>query len=157
MTTEIDISQSGYNYLFYGDNLDVLKRYVKDRTIDLIYLDPPFKSNQAYNILYAEQNGSKAASQIKAFEDTWHWDMAAASAYQEVVTREGGKVSQAMQAFRTFLGENDMMAYLSMMAPRLLELKRVLKDSGSIYLHCDPNCKPLPQNANGRSFSARTF
>jgi len=88
-------------------------------------------------VLFAEQNGSRAAAQIKAFEDTWRWDQAAAKSYQEVV-EGGGKVAQAMLAFRTYLSENDMMAYLSMMAPRLLELHRVLKETGSIYLHCDP-------------------
>ncbi len=125
------------NILYYGDNLDIIQRYIKDETIDLIYLDPPFKSEQDYNVLFAEQNGSRAAAQIKAFEDTWQWDQAAAKSYQEVV-EGGGKVAQAMLAFRTYLSENDMMAYLSMMAPRLLELRRVLKETGSIYLHCDP-------------------
>jgi DNA modification methylase len=125
------------NTLYYGDNLDILRRYIKDETVDLVYLDPPFKSNQDYNILFAEQNGSRAAAQIKAFEDTWRWDQAAAEAYEEVV-EAGGKASQVMQAFRTFLGENDMLAYLAMMAPRLVELRRVLKATGSIYLHCDP-------------------
>ncbi len=127
----------GENLLYYGDNLDILRRYLADESVDLIYLDPPFKSDQDYNVLFAERNGSQAASQIKAFEDTWHWDETAARAYQEVV-EAGGKVSQVMQAFRTFLGENDMLAYLSMMAPRLVELRRVLKPTGSIYLHCDP-------------------
>jgi site-specific DNA-methyltransferase (adenine-specific) len=126
------------NVLYYGDNLDILRRYIKDETIDLIYLDPPFKSEQDYNVLFAEQNGSRAAAQIKAFEDTWQWDQAAAKAYQEIVETGPQRVSQVMQGFRTFLGESDMMAYLSMMAPRLVELKRVLKPSGSIYLHCDP-------------------
>src|SRR5205809_4072944 len=125
------------NVLYYGDNLDILRRYIKDETIDLVYLDPPFNSNQDYNVLFAEQDGSRAAAQIQAFEDTWRWDQAAASAYQEVV-EVGGRVSQVMQAFRTFLGENDMLAYLSMMAPRLMELHRVLKPTGSLYLHCDP-------------------
>ena len=125
------------NTLYYGDNLDVLRRHIPDESIDLIYLDPPFKSDQDYNVLFAEQNGSRAAAQIKAFEDTWRWDQAAAQSYQEVV-EGGGKVAQAMLAFRTYLSENDMMAYLSMMAPRLLELHRVLKQTGSIYLHCDP-------------------
>lgn len=125
------------NLLYYGDNLDVLRRHVGDECVDLIYLDPPFKSNQDYNVLFAEQNGTRSASQIKAFEDTWRWDQGAAEAYEEVV-EAGGRVSQAMQAFRSFLGESDMMAYLSMMAPRLMELKRVLKATGSIYLHCDP-------------------
>lgn len=125
------------NLLYYGDNLDVLRRYVKDETVDLVYLDPPFKSNQNYNVLFGEQNGSRSKAQIKAFEDTWRWDQEAAEAHRELV-EAGGKVSLAMQAFRTFLGESDMMAYLAMMAPRLVELHRVLKPTGSIYLHCDP-------------------
>lgn len=125
------------NILYYGDNLDILQRYVKDETVDLVYLDPPFKSNQDYNVLFAEQDGSRSAAQIRAFEDTWQWDQAAAEAFQKVV-EHGGKVSQVMQAFRTFLGETDMLAYLAMMAPRLVELRRVLKPTGSIYLHCDP-------------------
>lgn len=125
------------NSLYYGDNLDILRRYVKDETVDLIYLDPPFNSNATYNVLFAERNGSQSAAQIKAFGDTWHWDEAAAAAFHEVV-EAGGKVSQAMQAFMTLLGGNDMLAYLAMMAPRLVELRRVLKPTGSIYLHCDP-------------------
>ena len=125
------------NLLYYGDNLDILRRYVKDESVDLIYLDPPFKSNQDYNVLFKERNGSQSAAQIHAFEDTWQWDESAALAYKEIV-EAGGKVSQAMQAFRTYLGANDMLAYLAMMAPRLVELRRVLKPTGSIYLHCDP-------------------
>ncbi|MBI5711260.1 MAG: restriction endonuclease [Candidatus Eisenbacteria bacterium] len=125
------------NVLYYGDNLDVLRRHVKDETVDLVYLDPPFNSQQDYNVLFKERAGVGSAAQIGAFEDTWHWDQGAAAAYQEIV-EAGGKVSDAMRAFRTFLGENDMMAYLAMMAPRLLELRRVLKSTGSIYLHCDP-------------------
>lgn len=125
------------NTLYYGDNLDILQRYIKDETIDLVYLDPPFKSNQDYNVLFAEQDGSRAAAQIKAFEDTWTWDEEAVRSFQAMV-EGGGKVSQVMQAFRTFLGETDMLAYLSMMAPRLVELHRVLRSGGSIYLHCDP-------------------
>lgn len=124
------------NLLFYGDNLDVLRQHLKDETVDLIYLDPPFKSNQDYNVLFTEQNGTRSKAQIKAFEDTWRWDEEAAAAYRDVV-ESGGRVSQALQAFRTLLGESDMMAYLSMMAPRLVELRRVLKSTGSIYLHCD--------------------
>ena len=125
------------NALYYGDNLDVLREHVPDESVDLIYLDPPFKSNQSYNVLFAERDGSRSAAQIKAFEDTWRWDQAAAAAYQEVV-EAGGKVSEGLQAFRLFLGDNDMLAYLSMMAPRLVELHRVLKPTGSLYLHCDP-------------------
>lgn len=125
------------NTLYYGDNLDILRQYVTDASVDLVYLDPPFKSDQNYNMLFAEQDGTRSASQIHAFEDTWQWDQAAAAAYEEVVER-GGQVSLAMQAFRTLLGDSDMLAYLSMMAPRLVELRRVMKDTASIYLHCDP-------------------
>ena len=125
------------NLLFYGDNLVVLWRHIEDESADLIYLDPPFKSDQDYDVLFAEQDGTRAAAQIKAFEDTWQWDQAAAAAYQEVV-EGGGKVAQVMLAFHTFLGDSDMLASLAMMAPRLVELRRVLKPTGSIYLHCDP-------------------
>lgn len=125
------------NRLYYGDNLDVLRRHIDDESVDLVYLDPPFNSNANYNVLFAEKDGTQAASQIKAFEDTWKWDEEAARAHAEVV-EAGGKVSQAMQAFRTFLGESDMMAYLAMMAPRLVELRLKLKPTGSLYLHCDP-------------------
>ncbi len=126
------------NVLYYGDNLDILRRYIKDETIDLIYLDPPFKSNQDYNVLFAERNGSRSAAQIKAFEDTWQWDEASAKTYHEIVESGPEKVSQVMQAFNTYLSGSDMLAYLSMMAPRLVKLHQVLKASGSIYLHCDP-------------------
>ena len=125
------------NSLYYGDNLDILRRYVQDESADLIYLDPPFNSNQTYNILFQEKDGSQSASQIKAFGDTWHWDKTAARSYEETV-EAGGQVSEAMQAFRKLLGTNDMLAYISMMAPRLVELRRVLKPTGSLYLHCDP-------------------
>ena len=125
------------NQLFYGDNLDVLGRHVADESVDLVYLDPPFNSNANYNVLFAERDGTQAAAQIKVFDDTWRWDEGAARAYADVV-EAGGRVSQAMQAFRTFLGESDMLAYLAMMAPRLVELRRVLKPTGSLWLHCDP-------------------
>jgi DNA modification methylase len=123
--------------LYYGDNLDVLRRYVDDGSVDLVYLDPPFNSKKDYNVLFHESDGSRAAAQVRAFKDTWEWDTAAAAAYYSVV-EEGGKLSQAMQAFRLVLGQSDMLAYLSMMAPRLIELHRVMKPTASIYLHCDP-------------------
>jgi adenine specific DNA methylase Mod len=125
------------NVLYYGDNLEVLRRYVADASVDLVYIDPPFNSNAGYNVLFKEQDGSRSAAQIEAFGDTWRWDQAAARAYQETV-EEGGAVSQALQAFRQLIGESDMLAYLAMMAPRLVELHRVLKPTGSMYLHCDP-------------------
>ncbi len=126
------------NTLYYGDNLDVLRRYIKDESVDLIYLDPPFKSNQDYNVLFKEHDGARAAAQIKAFEDTWRWDQLAAQAYLDLVNGPDSRLSRAMQALRLVLGPSDMMAYLAMMAPRLVELHRVLKPTGSIYLHCDP-------------------
>jgi|GEM_PF-1033626 len=89
------------NLLYYGDNLDILRRYIRDESVDLIYLDPPFKSNQDYNVLFKERNGKESAAQIHAFEDTWHWDESAALAYKAIV-EAGGKVSQAMQA-RSYL------------------------------------------------------
>lgn len=125
------------NRLYYGDNLDVLRRHVDDESVDLVYLDPPFNSNASYNVLFAEHDGTKAASQIKAFEDTWQWDEDAARSFEATVEM-GGRVSQALQALRTLLAESDMMAYLAMMAPRLVELRRVLTPTGSLYLHCDP-------------------
>ncbi len=125
------------NKLYYGDNLEVLRRYVKDESVDLIYLDPPFNSRQDYNVLFAEKDGSQSSSQIHAFEDTWEWNIDAQRAYEEIV-EQGGRVGDALRAFKTFLFNSDMMAYLAMMAPRLVELRRVLKETGSIYLHCDP-------------------
>jgi len=125
------------NYLYYGDNLDVLRRHISDESVDLIYLDPPFNSNATYNVLFKERNGTQSQAQIRAFEDTWTWDVASARAFESTVEL-GGRPSQALQAFRGLLGESNMLAYLSMMAPRLIELRRVLKPTGSIYLHCDP-------------------
>ena len=125
------------NQLYYGDNLEVLRRYVRPESVDLVYLDPPFNSRQDYNVLFAEKDGSRSSSQIHAFEDTWEWNLDSQHAYEEIV-ETGGRVADAMRAFHTFLGNSDMMAYLAMMAPRLIELRRVLKETGSIYLHCDP-------------------
>ena len=144
------------NTLYYGDNLDVLRRHIADESVDLVYLDPPFKSDQNYNVLFQEQDGSRSAAQIRAFQDTWQWDQSAAAAFQEVV-EAGGQVSLAMQAFRTVLGESDMLAYLSMMAPRLKELHRVLKPTGSIYLHCDPTACHYLKVLLDAVFSPRTF
>ncbi len=119
------------NQLFYGDNLDVLRRHIPDSSVDLIYLDPPFNSRQDYNVLFAEKDGNRSASQITAFKDTWEWNEEAARSYEEVV-EQGGRVADAMRAFRTLLGGSDMLAYLAMMAPRLVELRRVLKPTGSV-------------------------
>lgn len=126
------------NHLFYGDNLKVLREHIGDETVDLIYLDPPFNSNASYNVLFKSPTGDQSAAQIEAFDDTWHWGDEAETAFQEV--RRSGHTDAAgmLEAMRSFLGTNDMMAYLAMMAVRLIELHRVLKPTGSLYLHCDP-------------------
>lgn len=126
------------NLLYCGDNLEILRLYLRDESVDLIYLDPPFKKQASYNVLFKELDGRKAAAQIKAFADTWEWDDAAWEAFREMIEEGPERLSKMMQAFRTFLGESQMLAYLSMMAPRLLELHRVLKPTGSLFLHCDP-------------------
>jgi len=125
------------NLLYYGDNLDILRRYVNDESVDLVYLDPPFNSNADYNVLFAEKSGEKAQAQIQAFEDTWEWGLEAAQEYAEVLRSGHDRVAKALKGMHDFLGGSDMMAYLSMMALRLIELRRVLKPTGSIYLHCD--------------------
>jgi DNA modification methylase len=126
------------NTLYYGDNLDILRRYIKDESVDLVYLDPPFKSDQNYNVLFKEHNGTDSTAQIRVFEDTWHWDETAEKTYTEIAEQGPKKVADVIIAMRSFLGSSDMMAYLVMMAIRLIELHRILKKSGSIYLHCDP-------------------
>lgn len=124
------------NGLFYGDNLAVLRGHIASASVDLIYLDPPFQSNRAYNILFAAQDGTRAPAQIQAFDDTWRWDEAAVMAYHETLSL-GGTVAEGIRALHILLGDSDMMAYLAMMVPRLIELHRVLKPTGSLYLHCD--------------------
>lgn len=125
------------NVLYYGDNLDVLRRHVKDESVDLVYLDPPFNSNASYNVLFAAKDGHQSAAQIQAFEDTWSWDESAARQFAETV-EQGGAVADVLLAFERFIPSSDMLAYLAMMAPRMIELRRVLKPTGSLYLHCDP-------------------
>jgi len=144
------------NQLFYGDNLAVLRDHIADQSVDLIYLDPPFNSRQDYNVLFAEKDGARSASQITAFKDTWEWNEESSLAYEQVV-EAGGRVAEAMRAFRTLLGGTDMLAYLAMMAPRLVELRRVLKESGSIYLHCDPTASHYLKLLMDGVFGARCF
>ena len=127
------------NRLYYGDNLPILRQHVKDETVDLVYLDPPFNSTRSYNVLFQTDSGDDAQAQIEAFDDTWTWSQDSELLYQELV---GGaappSVADALSAIRTFLGTNDVFAYLVMMSARLLELHRALKPSGSLFLHCDP-------------------
>ncbi len=129
------------NTLYYGDNLDILRQHVPDESVDLVYLDPPFNSNANYNVLFKEQSGEASPAQIRAFTDTWEWTQEAERTYeQEIITNPGtpANVKEMVSAFRQFIGSNAMMAYLVMMTPRLVELRRVLNPTGSIYLHCDP-------------------
>jgi len=126
------------NTLFYGDNLPILREYIPDESVDLIYLDPPFNSNRSYNVLFKDESGTESDAQITAFEDTWHWGQDTERTYHEMVQNAPANVVRMIGALREFIGENQMMAYLVMMTARLIELRRVLKPTGSIYLHCDP-------------------
>ena len=145
------------NRLYFGDNLNILREHVADESVDLTYLDPPFNSNATYNVLFREKSGERSAAQITAFEDTWHWGVDSELAYQDIVTQGPAKVSQLVVAMRTFLGQNDMMAYLTMMAQRMIELHRVLKPTGSIYLHCDPKASHYLKLLMDAVFGARNF
>lgn len=126
------------NTLFYGDNLDILREHIDADSVDLIYLDPPFNSSRSYNVLFKNESGEEAQAQITAFEDTWHWNATAEQTYKDLVTLGDERVSSMIGALRQSIGTNQMMAYLVMMAARLAELHRVLKRTGSLYLHCDP-------------------
>jgi len=145
------------NTLYYGDNLEILREYIEDNSIDLIYLDPPFNSNQSYNVLFAEKNGTQSPAQIKAFGDTWHWDIKAEETYREIVENLPKEIADLIRALRSFLGENDMMAYLVMMAIRLQELHRILKPIGSIYLHCDPTASHYLKLIMDAVFGGKNF
>ena len=126
------------NTLFYGDNLPLLREHIADESVDLVYLDPPFNSNRSYNVLFRNESGQESEAQITAFDDSWHWNAAAERTYHDLVTAAPEHVGQMIGALRQFIGNNQMMAYLVMMAARLVELHRVLKPTGSLYLHCDP-------------------
>ncbi len=129
------------NTLYYGDNLDILRQHVPDESVDLVYLDPPFNSNASYNVLFREKSGEDSPAQIRAFTDTWEWTLETERTFeQDIILNPGtpSAVKDMIAAFRQFIGQNAMMAYLVMMTPRLVELHRVLKPTGSLYLHCDP-------------------
>ena len=115
------------NHLYYGDNLQVLRESIAAESVDLIYLDPPFNSKRDYNLLFKSPKGHE----IEAFEDTWHWNTQSEQEFDELPKQPNTDVSALMRALRGFLGENDLVAYLTLMANRLLELHRVLKPTGS--------------------------
>jgi site-specific DNA-methyltransferase (adenine-specific) len=145
------------NALYYGDNLSVLKESIADESVDLIYLDPPFNSNASYNVLFKAPSGEQSQAQIEAFEDTWHWNESAERAFDDVLTGEHSDAAIMLKAMRTALGDNDMMAYLAMMAVRLIELHRVLKPTGSLYLHCDPTASHYLKMLLDGIFDPRNF
>jgi len=145
------------NHLYYGDNLAVLREQIGDASVDLIYLDPPFNSNASYNQLFKAPDGTSSAAQIEAFNDTWSWNDSAEEAYGDVMRSGNGAAAEMLRAMRSFLGENDMMAYLAMMAVRLLELHRVLRPTGSLYLHCDPTASHYLKILLDAVFGATNF
>ena len=145
------------NKLYYGDNLTVLKNCFDDESVDLIYLDPPFNSQATYNVLFKSTAGEQSRAQIEAFEDTWHWGDEAELAFDGVMTSGNSDAAEMLRAMRSFLKENDMMAYLSMMAVRLLELRRVLKPTGSLSLHCDPTASHYLKLLIDAIFGATNF
>jgi adenine specific DNA methylase Mod len=124
------------NALYYGDNLGYMREMNRE-SVDLIYLDPPFNSKATYNLLFRSPKGGSVQAQTTAFRDTWTWDIPAETAFDEVLS-SGSSAAVLLRALRSFLGESDLMAYLAMMSVRLIELQRVLKRAGSLYLHCDP-------------------
>lgn len=127
------------NYLYYGDCLAILRKHIPDESVDLIYLDPPFNSNRHYNLLFRQKSGSESQAQIRAFDDSWTWTQEAEIQYQQVLDGDAPpELADALEALRRLLGQNDVMAYLVMMSIRLVELHRVLKRTGTLYLHCDP-------------------
>ena len=148
------------NTLYYGDNLDILRQHIPDESVDLVYLDPPFNSNASYNVLFRERSGEESSAQIKAFTDTWEWTQESERIYErEIITNPDAPpaVKEMIWAFRQFVGANAMMAYLVMMAPRLVELRRVLKPTGSIYLHCDPTASHYLKVLMDTIFGPRSF
>ena len=146
------------NKLYYGDNLKILREYIPDESVDLIYLDPPFNSKRAYNIIFKDDEGKYPPSQIEAFDDTWQWGEDSEIIMDELQKPQyPPQLYRSLNAFHGFLGNSDMMAYLVMMAIRLWELRRVLKDTGSIYLHCDPTASHYLKIIMDQAFGVKNF
>lgn len=145
------------NKLFFGDNLGIIREHIKDETIDLIYLDPPFNSKATYNVLFEEKDGKQSTAQITAFDDTWHWGAESVATFKEITQTAPKKTADLLKALSKALGTNDMLAYLVNMTIRLLELKRILKPSGSLYLHCDPTASHYLKVVMDSIFGAQFF
>jgi DNA modification methylase len=153
----VHVSQPQKNTLFYGDNLPILREHIDDESIDLVYLDPPFNSNRNYNVLFKDESGKEAEAQITAFEDTWHWNSVTQQAYHDLVTLGNARISSMISALYESIGPNQVMAYLVMMAARFVELHRVLKPTGSLYLHCDPTAGHYLKMILDTIFGVRNF
>ncbi|HEV2035303.1 MAG TPA: DNA methyltransferase [Candidatus Dormibacteraeota bacterium] len=151
------------NLLYYGDNLDILRRYIPDESVDLIYLDPPFNSERNYNVIFKNEAGRNTDAQLVAFEDAWHWGPNAEKVYAYLTNsaRHEGRVpdpvTSIVAALRKGIGDNPMMAYIVEMSVRLVELHRVLKLTGSIFLHCDPTAGHYLRLVLDAIFDARNF
>jgi site-specific DNA-methyltransferase (adenine-specific) len=145
------------NQLYFGDNLEILRQHIPVNSVDLIYLDPPFNSNATYNMLFKEPSGEQSAAQIIAFEDTWKWGPQADVAFDEAVLAGPPSLAELLKALRQVLGPSNMLAYLSMMAVRLVEMHRVLKPTGSLFLHCDPTASHYIKLILDNIFSAKNF
>lgn len=148
----------GKNKLYYGDNVDVLRQHVDDESVDLIYLDPPFNSNRNYSVIFGRnRDPDESAAQIEAFEDTWRWSLATDVLISELSGTAPQRVADAISAYYTLLGESEALAYLVNMTPRLLQLHRVLKPTGSLYLHCDPTMSHYLKVLLDAVFDPRNF
>ena len=148
------------NTLYYGDNLPVLRDYLPDESVDLIYLDPPFNSRADYNVLFQDRSGADSPAQLQAFSDTWEWTQETERTFEEEIIgslRMPALVKEMMTDLRRWVGRNDMMSYLVMMTPRLVELRRVLKPTGSLYLHCDPTASHFLRLALDVVFGRENF
>src|SRR5664279_1465782 len=145
------------NKLYYGDNLDILREHVASESVDLIYLDPPFNSSRSYNVLFKDESGRQSDAQITAFEDTWTWGPMARRTLEDLLTEAPEAIGTAMAALEKIIGHNQMLAYLVMMTARLVELHRVLKPTGSLYLHCDPTASHYLKIMLDTIFGAQNF
>src|SRR3569623_1008291 len=145
------------NRLYYGDNLDVLREHIADASVDLVYLDPPFNSNAGYNVLFKSASGTGADASIEAFDDTWTWGEASKSALMDIDSGTNRGLQVMMRAMHDARGDSPLMAYLAMMAVRLVELHRVLKDTGSLYLHCDPTASHYLKLVLDAVFGPKSF
>ncbi len=145
------------NRLYYGDNLEVLREAISDGSVDLVYLDPPFNSNAGYNVLFKSASGSGADASIEAFDDTWTWGDSSKNALMDIASGTNRPLQVMIKAMHDALGDSPLMAYLAMMAVRLVELNRVLRDTGSLYLHCDPTASHYLKLVLDAVFGAENF